>query len=116
MSEKPDSLESISSYLEDEFGMSPDERLEILDIFFEESEGLINQIEEALKNSNCNEIAMHAHAIKGSAANINASHLSSLAFYIEASGKSGNLIDANEKLPLLKNAFLTLQNEYASQK
>ena len=114
MSMQPDSIEIISSYLANEFGMNPEETAEILDIFFEESESLIQKMEEALNNKNHNDIALHAHAMKGSAANINASNLSSLALNIEISGKSGNLDNAKDTLPLLKNAFITLKKEYAA--
>jgi len=114
MSGQPDKLDTIVSYLECEFGMNPEESKEILDIFFEESESLIVQLEEAIKNGDCTQAAMHAHAIKGSAANINALNISGLALEIESGGKNNNRSAVESNFPLLKSAFTQLKKEYAS--
>ena len=115
MSEQSDSLSAISSYLENEFGMNADETGEILDIFFEESEALVLKIGESIEKSDASELVMSAHALKGSAANINAAIISELALEIEAAAKSGDVPRGKELFPALETAFGKLRNEYASK-
>jgi len=116
MNEHRDSIDGISVYLKDEFGMNDQEVDEILDIFFEECEEILRNMLQSIKGSKYDEVVSHAHALKGSSANINASMISEFALCIESSAKATEFSKINDIFPLLEKSFKSLQKEYEAKK
>jgi HPt (histidine-containing phosphotransfer) domain-containing protein len=115
MGEQSDSISVITEYLKIEFGMDEDDISEIFDIFFQESQLTIKNLETNISQENFKQIISDAHGIKGSAANINALNISQIAKSIEEAAKNNDISVCNENFQPLKLAFSTLQDEYKSQ-
>ena len=110
-----DSVDMIAEYLINEFGMAREDVSEIFDIFFEETQGSIEDLNACIADINFEKIVAAAHAIKGSAANINAVYISECAMQIEQAAKSNDIAPCQEYFPALKLAFETLHKEYESK-
>ena len=115
MEKENDSVAMITEYLKNEFGMAQEDVSEIFDIFFEETQGSINELNNCILDMGFEKIVAAAHAIKGSAANINAVHISEFAKHIEQAAKNNDIAVCQENFPELKFAFETLQKEYESK-
>ena len=114
MEKENDSVEIITDYLINEFGMAKEDVSEIFDIFFEETQISIEELNNCISETDFEKIVAAAHAIKGSAANINAVHISEYALQIEQAAKNSDIAPCQEYFPILKVAFETLHKEYES--
>jgi two-component system, sensor histidine kinase and response regulator len=69
--------------LKERFGHDADMIKEILEAFFQETPDLLTNLAEAVKTNDIQTISACAHALKGSAANVNAERLKNLALGLE---------------------------------
>ncbi len=77
----------------------------VLDSFFQEAPDLIDNIETAINDSDMEQVRLNSHALKGSAANVNADLLKNAALALETEAKSQNSA-------LFAAKFETIQEEY----
>jgi two-component system, sensor histidine kinase and response regulator len=80
----------------------------ILDLFFEEAPQLLEKITKAIDRKDIEETRLNAHALKGTAANVNADILQAAALELETSAKTGysdSLPTGLEKIKKEYNAF-----------
>jgi len=63
----------------------------VLDAFFQEAPGLIENLQTAIGSQDIESIQSHAHALKGSAGNVNADALQELSLGMEQAVKEGDL-------------------------
>lgn len=66
-----------------------DDLKEILLSFAEITPDTLAQMEHAIQNQDAEALRLHAHSLKGSAANVGAQSLSELCFKLEEQGKAG---------------------------
>ena len=71
-----DTLSDIRSYLANEFEMGDDDANEMIEMLIDSLISQIQQLKDALKSNDTEAIGHIGHAIKGSAANIGAKHIS----------------------------------------
>lgn len=77
----------------------------ILHTFLKTSIDLINQIEEAVKKENADDLCHAAHSLKSSAANIGAENLSEITKSMELCGRSRDLVQARQLLDNLQEQY-----------
>ncbi|KAL9260138.1 Histidine-containing phosphotransfer protein 3-like protein [Drosera capensis] len=72
---------------------SPGFVLEVVSLFFEDSESLLNNLSQALQQHpvNFNKVADHAHQLKGSSASVGAQRVSSVCVGFRSYSDAGNL-------------------------
>ncbi len=80
----------------------------MVDYFFEDSPGLMQQLEERLQADNPTEATRFAHSLKGLCANFEASTAVKVAKEIETMCRENELADANERLPRLRSELEAL--------
>ncbi|APZ93622.1 response regulator [Fuerstiella marisgermanici] len=80
----------------------------MVDYFFEDSPGLMQQLEECLQSDNPTEATRLAHSLKGLCANFEATAAVKVAQEIETMCRDNELADANERLPLLRSELEAL--------
>ena len=76
-------LEAIKNYLRNEFEMDDDDVNEMLGVFFESMSELLDTANEQLASSDAGGLAETGHAIKGAAANLNATEISGIGLEME---------------------------------
>ena len=84
-----------------------DDLKEILLRFIETSVETLQQIKQALKDNNADNLQLHAHTLKGSSANIGATILPELSFKLEKKGIEGIAQDLDTEIV---NVELELDN------
>ncbi len=84
---------------------------EVMNIFFEDTPGLIASIKEAVNTGDRETAILNAHSIKGSSSNIGAGQLCRIAYEIEMAGQDGDLETVLSKLPELEDAFERVKAE-----
>ncbi|KPA11934.1 multi-sensor hybrid histidine kinase [Candidatus Magnetomorum sp. HK-1] len=84
---------------------------QLIELFVKEVPRQINQIKQAIKNNNADNVTLYAHTIKGSAYNIRAMELKQIAFDIEQAGKAKNINLAASKINALENTYENLYSE-----
>jgi len=77
----------------------------VLDAFFQEAPELIDNIGNAIDKKDAEGLRSNSHALKGSAANVNADLLKKAALDMETAAKA-------ENFDLFASKFETIQNEY----
>lgn len=82
-----------------------DDLKEILEVFIATAPNELTAIQQTLNSQDAEGLRLHAHTLKGSAANVGATYLSQLAKNIEEAAKSGNLPSAGEEVNELKDAL-----------
>ncbi len=87
------------------FGQDKETIKLVLDIFFEEASELIENIKTSIDKNDTENLKLHLHALKGSAANVNADLLKNSVLCMENQAKAGNLNSFESK-------FKDIQNEY----
>ena len=87
--------------------MGGDESLlyEVIEIFREDVVKRFESLSTAIDAGNSDDAQLHAHAIKGSAANVGAVRVQEIAESMERESKAGNLADAKSKLFTLESAI-----------
>ena len=84
-----------------------DDLKEILLSFIETSVETLQQMKQALKDNNADNLKLHAHTLKGSSANIGATILPELSFKLENKGSEGIAQDLDTEI---LNVELELDN------
>ncbi len=77
----------------------------VLDSFFQEIIELLDNLDHAVAKNDAEAIRIAAHAIKGSAANVNAEQLKETAFALETAAKKGDIQGASDRLKEMKMQF-----------
>jgi CheY-like chemotaxis protein/HPt (histidine-containing phosphotransfer) domain-containing protein len=77
----------------------------VLDTFFEHIPDIIARLEESLAKANSAGAVLHAHTIKGAAANAGGAALSETARKIEMEGRKGNMASAKSLMPEILKRF-----------
>ncbi len=77
----------------------------VLNTFFEHIPGTIARLEESLAKADPAEAVLHAHTIKGAAANAGGAALSETARKIEMEGRKGNMTSAASLMPEVLERF-----------
>ena len=78
---------------------------EVAEAFVESGRELLAQLEAAVPRSDAAQVRLHAHSLKGAAANIGARTLADLALHIEEAGREERLDEAARLLPELRAAL-----------
>lgn len=78
---------------------------ELIDTYNVETQGLIEQLSQALSNGEAASFGRHAHSIKSSSASLGALAFSQLARELEMMGKANDLSGAAQKLERLSSDF-----------
>ena len=86
----------------------------VLDAFLEEAPELIVKIKTALDNGDTDLIKAHAHALKGSAANVNADILKEMALRLEQDANQGELVSISQIFSDIEEEFHTFSKEATS--
>jgi HPt (histidine-containing phosphotransfer) domain-containing protein len=89
--------------------MGADFILDLIDTFTSETQGLIEQLGQALADGKAASFGRLAHSIKSSSASIGALDFSQQARELEMIGKSNNLVGAGDKLEKLAADFLLVK-------
>ena len=76
---------------------------ELIDMYVEDSEKLISDIDIAIKEKDSQRLGKESHGLKGISANIGAMVVSDLALELENKGKNGDLSDIEALFTELKN-------------
>ncbi|WP_196141191.1 ATP-binding protein [Aliikangiella sp. G2MR2-5] len=81
--------------------------LRLVNVFLESIDELMSQVEYAVKKRDAEQVALHAHSLKGTAGNIGAVKLQALAFELEKAGRESG----NEKFEELYAGIVDSVNE-----
>jgi HPt (histidine-containing phosphotransfer) domain-containing protein len=82
---------------------------EIVPLCVEDNRERLEMLDIAVKASNCEEVKLYAHAIKGSTGNIGAERLSQIAARLEAMAFDGDLSQAQSLLQEITTEFRRLE-------
>jgi HPt (histidine-containing phosphotransfer) domain-containing protein len=75
---------------------------EVAVAFVESSRELLQELDRAIGAGQADAVRLHAHSIKGAAANIGADHAAEIAAVIEDAGRDAELATAAQAVPGLK--------------
>lgn len=95
-----------------------DDLKDILESFIQIAPDTLNHIRQAVESSNAEDLRLHAHTLKGSAANIGAIQLPALCLVMENKAKENNLVDLETDLAAVESensAVLAFLQDYISQ-
>ncbi len=70
---------------------------ELFDIYLEERDGMLAQIQEGVEQENASKLEKSAHAAKSALGNLGAMRCQALCFELEKLGRAGSLEGAKEK-------------------
>jgi CheY-like chemotaxis protein len=88
--------------------------MKVVRCFVDDGKRRLEKLREAIENSQFSEAQLHAHSIKGSAANISALKLQAIAKILEDAAKDQDLIFLREEFPkceeVLNDTFELLEN------
>jgi HPt (histidine-containing phosphotransfer) domain-containing protein len=78
---------------------------ELVETFFEEAPGLLEEMRLSLDGGDANAFRRSAHSLKSNGASFGATHLASLARDLEYMGRDSQLDEAGPKMPELEAAY-----------
>ena len=107
-----DNIGEMKKYLAEEFAMDAEEITEMLDVFFDSMRELLSAAKTQLAQSATTQLSDTGHAIKGSAASINAVGISELGRTLEKAGAANDLPTCKEAITNLDNAIARLNSDY----
>ncbi|MFO7912832.1 MAG: response regulator [Desulfotignum sp.] len=99
--------------LQERFGHDQDMIQEILTAFFQETPGLLADLAEAVENKDIQAVAACAHALKGSAANVNADRLKSLVLGLEQDARKKEVLQFKEIYDKIQTEYELFAGELA---
>ena len=82
---------------------------ELLSTYFEETEGLLDTLQQSLTSMDCDSFQRAAHSIKSTSNSFGALQFGLLARELEMMGKSGNINGAQSNIDLLKTGFVEVK-------
>lgn len=80
-----------------------DDLKDILSSFIQIAPDTLENIRQAVASENADDLRLHAHTLKGSAANIGATNLPALCLVMENKAKENNLVDLETDLTAVEN-------------
>ncbi len=86
------------------FGVDPEDVLEVAAMFFEAIDGRLAGIAKAHEEGDMKELNRLAHGLKGDAANMSFPEVSKLARELEAQSKNGEVVDFDAQFQALSTA------------
>ncbi len=95
--------------LEDLTAGDPEFLQELVDMYLEDAQALLQDLQSALAKASAEDVGRTAHKLKGSSANMGAQRISHLATELEEAGRSASLGNAPQLV-------MTLENELGSVK
>ncbi|MDB9529317.1 response regulator [Oscillatoria sp. CS-180] len=87
----------------------------LLEVYEKESSKFINQIRDAIAQSNANGVGFAAHTFKSSSASLGATQLAELCQQLEIMGRSNNLTDASETFTKVEQEYTRVVKELSMQ-
>jgi len=78
---------------------------EIVEIFLEAAESLLDSIDQSIQSQNTNEVAIQAHAMRGGASNFCARKFVASAMKLELLAKGGSLDGAEQMLAMMRSGY-----------
>ena len=97
-----DTISMLKEVMEDEFVL-------LLDTFFEDSAGRIQELQQALDRGDGDAFRRAAHSFKGSAGNLAAQDLADLCQQAETAGLNGDLTDCPDLLQAIRTEYAALE-------
>lgn len=88
---------------------------DLVEAFLEDMPQHIDALREALRQEDASNATLHAHTIKGTAANMGGEQLRMVAYEMEQAAKAGDLAVAATRLPHLDEQFSRLKNVMREQ-
>jgi HPt (histidine-containing phosphotransfer) domain-containing protein len=76
---------------------------EVAEAFLESSREILESLESAVSANDVDKVRLHAHSIKGAAANIGANALAAAAGTVEDAGRDADLETAKQALPGIRS-------------
>ena len=95
------------------FGHDKDMIQEILTAFFQETPGLLTDLAHAVENKDVQAVAACAHALKGSAANVNADRLKNLVLGLEQNARKNEVLQFEEIYDKIQTEYELFAGELA---
>lgn len=81
----------------------------LMGAFIEEAKGILDALESAIQTQDFKQIALHAHSIKGSSANLRIDEVSQIALKLEQAGKALDAkFDYATQFTVLKELIATI--------
>lgn len=84
--------------------------LELIDIFREDSQSLVSEIQNAVRRKDAVRLRENAHTLKGSVGNFGAEEAFSAAAQLEAIGDGGDMSDAPQVFGMLETQMEQVRN------
>ena len=84
---------------------------EFISIFMEDSEILMNQIGEGLKDTDAEKVCQSGHAFKGLVSNFGAKECVDVALRLELAGRAGDVSSCEEDFETLKQLHVQMKDE-----
>lgn len=88
--------------------------MELALLFFDDSEVLLNKIEDSIKKGDADALRKTSHTIKGAVSNFSAQKAYDAAYELELAGKNNELADAHGKFNHLKTEISHVIEEMKS--
>ncbi len=87
--------------------------LELVDIFFQESNSILGALDDAIQSQNSNALKASAHTLKGAAGNVGAVVVQETSFSLEQLGRSGTCEGAASQVVALKEQVEDFRRNFA---
>lgn len=88
--------------------------IELSELFFDDSEMLLNKIRESITKGDSDALRKTSHTLKGAVSNFSAQRAYDAAYELELAGKNSELASAPEKFDSLKAEINLVINEMKS--
>jgi HPt (histidine-containing phosphotransfer) domain-containing protein len=76
--------------------------VEIIEVYLEDLEHMMGEVRKSLDAGDSPGVELHAHSLKGAAANVGGQRVRAVAQGMERAGKAGNIDEARALLPALE--------------
>ena len=94
----------------------PDFLTELIDIFLEDSAGLVQELKDAINAQDLSRVRQAAHTLKGSSGNLGANAFSKMCYEMELCGRNNDLTGAENFLPTLVKEFDLVQEQLSRER
>ena len=102
--------------LADDLGLTPEEFMELLEIYVKKSNSDMKELKKAIDSGNLKDVAVFAHSLKGASLNMGFEALAENALGIEAKAKKGVWDGIEEHYAVLIKGYESLNDEYNNLK
>ena len=87
--------------------------LELVDLFFQESGGLLSALDGAVQSQNSDELRVNAHTLKGASGNVGALVVQDISYALEQLGRSGTCEGAAAQVAALRDRIEEFRKNFA---